>query len=103
MHYGANKLGIRRLVLIRCLEVGQSAAAYDLRMSTEGNSLNWELRHIRDAIASDWHALASGKLGAYQRKSVRDHLNMNLAALREVKLRTRIASPSESMRRLLGE
>jgi hypothetical protein len=72
-------------------------------MSMEGNSLNWELRHIRDAIESDWHALASGKLSADQRKSVRDHLNMNLAALRETKLRTRIASPLEKMRRLSGK
>jgi hypothetical protein len=72
-------------------------------MGTDGNSLNWELRHIRDAIASDWHALASGRLGAHQRKSVRDHLSMNLAALREVKLRTRMASRSERMQRPTGE
>ena len=85
------------------LEPVKARHAYDFRMSTEGNSLNWELRHIRDAIASDWHALASGKLGADHRKSVRDHLNMNLAALRDVKLRTRMASRLERKRRLPGE
>lgn len=67
---------------------------------SQGNSLDWELRHIRDAIASDWNALASGKLGPNQRKSVRDHLDMNLEALRELKARTRATLRSEKTRRL---
>lgn len=56
-------------------------------MAAEGNSLEWKLRHIRDAIASDWNTLASGRLAPEQRKSVREHLEMNLAALLELKIR----------------
>jgi hypothetical protein len=71
-------------------------------MGTE-NSLDWELHHIRDAIASDWDALASGKLGPHQRQAVREHLDMNLIALRELKIKRRIASYSIRMRRMLDD
>lgn len=47
--------------------------------------LDWHLHHVRDAITSDWDLLASGTLTAEQRKLFREHLNMNLAALRELK------------------
>lgn len=64
--------------------------AFRFEMTAEENSLDWELRHIRDAIASDWDALASGKLGPHQRKSVREHLSMNIMALRDLRARRRI-------------
>ena len=39
----------------------------------KSRALNWHLTHIREAIASDWDALATGKLDFAQRKSVREH------------------------------
>lgn len=66
-------------------------------MAPRESSLDWHLHHVRDAIASDWDALASDSLTAEQRRSVREHLNMNLAALRELKVRKRIALYSERM------
>jgi hypothetical protein len=53
------------------------------------DSTDWELHHIRDAIASDWQALASNKLSSHQRRSVREHLSMNIAALRDIMTRRR--------------
>jgi hypothetical protein len=68
-------------------------------MASREISLDWQLHHVRDAIASDWDALASDALSAEQRRSVREHLNMNLAELRELKARMRAALHSEIMRR----
>lgn len=68
-------------------------------MTSREISLEWQLHHVRDAIASDWDALASHALTSEQRRSLREHLNMNLAALRELKVRKRIASHSERIQR----
>jgi hypothetical protein len=59
-------------------------------MAGSESSLDWQLHHVRDAIATDWDVLASGKLAADKRRSLREHLEMNLAALRELKMRRRL-------------
>ena len=44
----------------------------------------WKLNSIRVAISQDWNMLATKNLTPDQRKAVRDHLQMNIAALREL-------------------
>ena len=70
-------------------------------MATDDPVLEWELHHIREAIASDWDALASGSLARDQRQSVREHLSMNIAALRELRARKRATDHVERVRKVL--
>lgn len=50
----------------------------------EGHFDDFEIRLIREAISQDWSELASKNLTAEQRKAVRDHLDMNICALRDL-------------------
>src|SRR5690242_12971126 len=75
--------------------VGASRSMVVKMNPEKSRALNWHLTHIREAIASDWDALATGKLDVAQRKSVREHLNMNQAALRDLTGRNRAISVTE--------
>jgi hypothetical protein len=70
-------------------------------MATDDRMLEWELHHIREAIASDWDALASGLLSCDQRQSVREHLSMSIAALYELRSRKRPTEHVETVRKML--
>jgi hypothetical protein len=50
----------------------------------EWRSDDFEIRTIRDAISQDWRTLALNNLTGEQRKAVRDHLDMNICALRDL-------------------
>jgi len=50
---------------------------------------DWEIRIVREAISDDWASLASNKLNAEQRRALRDHLSLHIAALRELAERRR--------------
>jgi hypothetical protein len=50
----------------------------------EQPSREWKQNSVREAIAQDWSMLAMNNLTSEQRKAVRDHLGMNIAALREL-------------------
>jgi len=49
---------------------------------------DFEIRMTREAISQDWSALASNNLTAEQRRALRDHLDMNISALRDLVHRT---------------
>jgi Na+/phosphate symporter len=44
----------------------------------------WQIQTVREAISQDWIRLAQKNLTSEQRKAVREHLEMNVAALREL-------------------
>ena len=50
----------------------------------EWRSDDFEIRTIREAISQDWRTLALNNLTGEQRKAVRDHLDMNICALRDL-------------------
>ena len=52
---------------------------------------DFEIKTIREAISQDWSTLASRNSSAEQRKAVREHLEMNVRALRDLVERNRIA------------
>lgn len=60
----------------------------------------WEIRIVRDAIDSDWAALASNELNAEQRRAVRDHLGVHIIALRDLAERHRFALKNAKINRL---
>jgi DNA-binding GntR family transcriptional regulator len=47
-------------------------------------SQEWQIQTVREAISQDWISLATKNLTSEQRKAVREHLEMNVAALREL-------------------
>jgi hypothetical protein len=49
----------------------------------------WKIQNIRDAISEDWIRLAAKDLKPEERKAVREHLEMNVAALRDLIERNR--------------
>lgn len=67
-------------------------------MIDDEGSLKWQLHQIRESIAADWNALASNSLEHSQRKFVREHLGMNIAALRELRARKSTAGRIEQIR-----
>jgi len=44
----------------------------------------WQIQNVRQAISQDWIRLAAKGLTSEQRKAVREHLEMNVAALRDL-------------------
>ena len=59
-------------------------------MEEEDQSDEWKIQIVREAISQDWRWLAAKKLTLEQRKAVREHLEMNVAALRELTERSRL-------------
>jgi hypothetical protein len=57
----------------------------------EMDSDEFEIQAIRASIDQDWSELASGKLTAEQRKARREHLEMNVDALRDLVQRSQLA------------
>jgi hypothetical protein len=45
---------------------------------------DFEIGMVREAISQDWSTLASNNLTAEQRRAFRDHLGMNIDALRDL-------------------
>ena len=62
------------------------------------SSDDFQLRTIREAISQDWMTLASNNISAEQRKAVREHLEMNVSALRDLVQRSRLAKQSAKLR-----
>lgn len=52
----------------------------------------WEISQVREAISCDWANLAVKELTSDQRRAIREHLEMNIAALRDLVTRNRLAS-----------
>jgi hypothetical protein len=59
---------------------------------------DFEIQTIREAISQDWSTLASKNLSAEQRRAVREHLEMNVSALRDLVERNRIAKQKARLR-----
>jgi hypothetical protein len=59
---------------------------------SEDERFDWELKSIRDAISTDWARLASKDLTPDERKSITEHLSLNIAALHDLVGRNRTAS-----------
>ena len=56
----------------------------DSNPMTDEARRDWEIRIVREAISEDWASLASNKLNAEQRRALRDHLSLHIAALRDL-------------------
>jgi hypothetical protein len=63
------------------------------------HSDDFEIHMIREAISQDWSNLASKNLSATQRKTVREHLEMNVNALCDLVERNQLARQKRSYRR----
>ena len=61
-------------------------------MNSDEERINWEIDTVRRAISIDWAKLASKRLTPEKRKIIREHLAMNIAALRDVVERKQSAS-----------
>ena len=60
-----------------------------------------EIETIRQAISEDWRALASGELTGEQRRARREHLEMNVDALRNLVQRSRLAKKAAKLRQIV--
>ena len=61
-------------------------------MNSDEERINWEIDTVRRAIGIDLAKLASKRLTPEKRKIIREHLAMNIAALRDVVERKQSAS-----------
>jgi hypothetical protein len=73
---------------------------FDLALMADEARSDWEIRIVREAISDDWASLASKKLNAEQRRSLRDHLSLHITALRELAERRRLALQTAVANRL---
>ena len=62
------------------------------RQMTDDEKMEWELKSLRDEISLDWAKLASKDLTPDRRKAIREHLALNVAALRDLVERNETAS-----------
>ena len=60
----------------------------------------WEISQVREAISCDWANLAVKELTSDQRRAIREHLEMNIAALRDLVTRDRLASRTARLQRV---
>ena len=60
-----------------------------------------EIETIRQAISEDWRALASDELTGEQRRVRREHLGMNVDALRNLVQRSRLAKKVAKLRQIV--
>ena len=67
-------------------------------LGAEMQSDDFEIRTIRQAIAEDWSTLASNNLSAERRRAVREHLEINVSALRDFLERNRIEKQKAKLR-----
>jgi len=44
----------------------------------------WKIHSVREAISEDWSKLAAKDLTPSERKAIREHLDMNIAELRDL-------------------
>jgi hypothetical protein len=65
-------------------QVKDSAGAEDL-------SIEWQIQMVREEISQDWIRLATKNLTRNQRKAVREHLEMSVAALRDLTRRSEVS------------
>jgi len=54
------------------------------RTMLDQNTIDWEIELVRCDIASDKAELSSKGLNSKQRKAIRNHLQMNILALRQL-------------------
>jgi len=76
------------------------AKGIDLTVMDDEARRDWEIRIVREAISDDCASLASKKLDAEQRRALRDHLSLHIAALRELAERRRSALQTTLANRL---
>jgi hypothetical protein len=71
---------------LKSLGLGRTAKGpqIDHPAKADDPSHEWQVQTVREAISQDWIRLATKNLTSEQRKAVRDHLEMNVAALREL-------------------
>jgi DNA-binding FadR family transcriptional regulator len=63
-------------------------------MNSDEERINWEIDTVRRAISIDLARLASKKLTPEKREIIREHLAMNIDALRDLVKRKQSASPN---------
>ena len=51
---------------------------------TDQSTIDWKIALVREDIGRDWAELASKDLNFEQRKVIREHLQMNIASLRQL-------------------
>jgi len=51
---------------------------------TDQSTIDWKIALVREDIGRDWAQLASKDLNFEQRKAIREHLQMNIASLRQL-------------------
>ena len=51
---------------------------------TDQSTIDWKIALVREDIGRDWAELASKDLNFEQRKAIREHLQMNIASLRQL-------------------
>ena len=71
---------------LKSFGIGRTAKLTQIDDSAKADDLSheWQIQTVREAISQDWIRLATKNLTPQQRKAVREHLEMNVAALREL-------------------
>ena len=79
---------------LKSFGIGRTAKLTQIDDSAKADDLSrheWQIQTVREAISQDWIRLATKNLTPEQRKAVREHLEMNVAALRELIQRNQVS------------
>lgn len=77
---------IRMLLGWKCCvgSQGEVAVISEGVTMTDQSTIDWKIALVREDIGRDWAELASKDLNFEQRKAIREHLQMNIASLRQL-------------------
>ena len=78
---------------LKSFGIGRTAKLTQIDISAKADDLSheWQIQTVREAISQDWIRLATKNLAPEQRKAVREHLEINVAALRELTQRNQVS------------
>ena len=68
----------------KCCVGSQGEVAVKGVTMTDQSTIDWKIALVREDIGRDWAELASKDLNFEQRKVIREHLQMNIASLRQL-------------------
>jgi len=77
---------------LKSFGIGRTAKLTEIDDSAKADDLSheWQIQMVREAISQDWIRLATKNLTSEQRKAVREHLEMNVAPLRDLTQRKQL-------------